>query len=85
MVSRYSHASTSANEKEEWIRKVPLMVLLYEGIVAQVFDYDYAPSSEIIHSRRLYFNTSQEGRSDVDILRYLLPILRILNSAFDLV
>jgi len=71
MISRYSHASTSADEKEEWIRKVPLMVLIYEGIVAQVFDYDYAPSSEIIHTRRIYFNTSQEGRNDVDVLREL--------------
>jgi len=71
MISRYSHASTSADEKEEWIRKVPLMVLIYEGIVAQVYDYDYAPSSEIIHTRRIYFNTSQEGRNDVDVLREL--------------
>ena len=36
MVSRYSHAATGPEEKEEWIRKVPLMVLVYEGIVAQV-------------------------------------------------
>ena len=36
MVSRYSHAATGPEEKEEWIRKVPLMVLIYEGIVAQV-------------------------------------------------
>ena len=69
MISRYSHASTNADEKEEWIRKTPLMVLIYEGIVAQVYDYDYAPSSEIIHTRRVYFNTSQEGRNDVDVLR----------------
>ena len=35
----------------------------------QVFDYDYAPSSEMIHTRRIYFNTSQEGRNDIDVLR----------------
>ena len=35
------------------------LVLLYEGIVAQVLDYDYAPSSEIVESRRMYFNMSQ--------------------------
>lgn len=71
MVSRYSHAATGPEEKEEWIRKVPLMVLVYEGIVAQVYDYDYAPSSEMIHTRRIYFNTSQEGRNDLDVLREL--------------
>ena len=42
-VCRYSHAATGPDEKEEWIRKVPLLVLIYEGIVNNVYDYDYAP------------------------------------------
>ena len=40
---RYSHAANGPDEKEEWIRKVPLLVLIYEGIVHNVYDYDYAP------------------------------------------
>ena len=43
LISRYSQAATDKDHKEEWIRKIPLMVLIYEGIVAQVLDYDYAP------------------------------------------
>ena len=39
------------------------------GIVARVLDYDYAPSSEIVEGRRMYFNFSQEGASDLDFLR----------------
>lgn len=35
----------------------------------QVLDYDYAPASANVEGRRLYFNLSQEGRSDVDFLR----------------
>ncbi len=46
-MSRYSHTATSKEEKDKWIRKVPLLVLIYEGIVAGVFDYDYAPFSEV--------------------------------------
>ena len=41
----------------------------YEGVVAQVLDYDYAPASELVEMRRKYFNISQEGKSDVDHLR----------------
>ena len=43
--------------------------LLCEGIVAQVLDYDYAPASYLVQGRRKYFNTTQEGNSDIDFLR----------------
>ena len=39
-----------------------------EGIVAQVLDYDYAPSSMSIETRGAT-SICQEGRSDVDFLR----------------
>ena len=42
------------DDKGEWIRKPALLVLLYEGVVAQVLDYDYAPMSEMIEQRRVY-------------------------------
>jgi hypothetical protein len=35
------------------------MVMIYEGIVANVLDYDYAPQSECIENRRVYLNVSQ--------------------------
>ena len=69
IVSLYTHAAKTDEEKEEWIRKQALMVLIYEGVVAQVLDYDYAPASELVEMRRKYFNISQEGKSDVDHLR----------------
>jgi hypothetical protein len=59
LLSLYSHPAESSSEKEKWVRKPSILVLLYEGIVAQVLDYDYAPSSEIVESRRMYFNISQ--------------------------
>mmetsp|Transcript_29360 Transcript_29360/g.72630 ORF Transcript_29360/g.72630 Transcript_29360/m.72630 type:complete len:796 (+) Transcript_29360:1982-4369(+) len=45
------------------------MVLIYEGIVAGIFDYDYAPAPDIVDGKRVYMNISQEGRDDLDDLR----------------
>ncbi len=44
-------------------------MLLYEGIVAGVLDFDYAPASSLIENRRVWMNISQEGKSDVEFLR----------------
>ena len=65
LLSLYTHPAESSAEKEKWIRKPSVLVLIYEGIVAQVLDYDYAPSSEIVESRRMYFNISQVRCADV--------------------
>jgi WD repeat-containing protein 35 len=46
MISKYSHCAQTVHEKERWIRKLPMLVLIYEGIVQKVFEYDYAPASE---------------------------------------
>ena len=60
--SLYSHKSApGSNEKETWVRKPALLVLLYEGIVAGVLDFDYAPASALIENRRVWMNISQEG------------------------
>ena len=55
MVSLYTHQAESEEDREEWIRKQALMVLIYEGVVAQVLDYDYAPMSDLVENRRKYF------------------------------
>ena len=39
MVSLYTNIAQSDEEAEEWIRKSALLVMTYEGIVQQVFDY----------------------------------------------
>eukprot|EP00939_MAST-03C_sp_MAST-3C-sp1_P002156 g2156.t1 len=69
LVSLYTHFAETAEEKEQWLRKPALMVLIYEAIIEKVLDYDYAPISRIVENRRKYFNTSQEGTSDIDFLR----------------
>jgi WD repeat-containing protein 35 len=69
MLSLYTKPARTGGEKEEWIRKQALMVLIYEATVAMTLDYDYAPQSVLIQDRRVFFNKSQEGSSDVDFLR----------------
>jgi hypothetical protein len=69
LISLYTRPARSGSEKEEWIRKQALLVLVYEAIVAQVLDYDYAPASTLVQDRRVFFNKSQEGSSDIDFLR----------------
>ena len=66
LMSLYAKCSTSPTETEGWIRQVPLLVLLYEGIVQTAIDFDYAPCSMLIsqdgRSRRVWLNVTQEGR-----------------------
>ncbi|TYZ60327.1 hypothetical protein PybrP1_010820, partial [[Pythium] brassicae (nom. inval.)] len=69
LISLYSKPAIRASDKEEWIRKPAMLVLLYEAIVSKALDYDYAPSSELVENKRKYFNISQEGKSDIDFLR----------------
>lgn len=46
-----------------------MSVLVYEGVISGVFDYDYAPQSSLIDNRRVWVNVSQEGQSDIEFLR----------------
>ncbi len=70
MLSLYSFkAQAGTNEKDGWIRKPALVVLIYEGIIAGVLDFDYAPASVCIEHRRIWMNVSQEGKSDIEFLR----------------
>ena len=68
LISKYSHCAQTVHEKERWIRKLPMLVLIYEGIVQRVFEYDYAPASEVVETTRVYLNVTQEGKDDLDDL-----------------
>ena len=69
MVSKYASAAEHRGDSETWIRQTHLNVLIYEGVKAGVFDYDYAPASTLVGSTRVWMNTSQEGKDDIDDLR----------------
>jgi hypothetical protein len=69
----YAKTSSSVDEPEEWVRQIPLQVLIYEGIVGKLLDFDYAPVSTMIaynqSSIRVWFNVSQEAQTAIDDLR----------------
>jgi hypothetical protein len=69
LISQYAKVARSADDNEGWIRKNQLIVLMYECIVAGVLDYDYAPCSMIIGTKRVWMNVTQEGKDDLDDLR----------------
>ena len=69
MISRYAKQAASPDDEETWIRKNSLLVLMYQGIVDQVLDYDYAPISMLVGQKRCWLNITQEGKDDIDDLR----------------
>ena len=80
------HTANAKNREgsDRWIRKQALQVLVYEGVIAEVFDYDYAPQSSLIDNRRIWVNVSQEGQSDVEFLREdgLINALLVSSKAY---
>lgn len=82
LVSKYSNCAQTVNEKERWVRKLPLMVLIYEGIVQKVFEYDYAPEWHVVKNTRVSLNVSQEGVDDLDDLveGELIRSLRLIST-----
>ena len=67
-ISKHSRLAEKATDKERWIRYLHIMVLVYEAILAGVFDYDYSPYGEEVGSKRMMLNISQEARDNLDDL-----------------
>ena len=38
-------------------------------VTSELFDYDYSPQSSLVETRRVWLNVSQEGQSDIEVLR----------------
>ena len=74
-----------ASATRRWLDRNDLDVLIYEGIVANVFGYDYAPFSTQIGNRRVWLNISHDGHSDIAFLReeQLICALRMTDNAFE--
>lgn len=73
MLSRYAVCARTAKEEETWIRQTPLLVLMYEGIASGALNFDYAPAAIVIaqegRPKRIWMNTTQDGKSAIDDLR----------------
>ena len=77
LISSYAPPDTS-----RWVREQSTNVLIYEGIVTNIFDYDYAPKSEHVQGSLLFINVSQEGEDDLVDLREAGMINMMLLSTY---
>ena len=69
LLSLYTRDDSMSEDSNRWCRMLPLLVIIYEGIIKGVFDHDYAPQPYKVDGTRMYLNVSQEGLDDVDDLR----------------
>ena len=87
LISKYGQMPV-ADEPETWIRELPLLVLVYEGITAGVFEMDYSPQCMTMShtgvTRSMFLNISQEAKSGIDELREqkLISALKISSEDF---
>ena len=91
LISHFGKCATDATERESWLRSMPLLVLIYEGIQLGVFEFDFAPQSRLVNhsglSRRIYMNISQEGSGAIDdLLEWgLIRSLKMISKQHHLV
>lgn len=75
----YQFAETHEDLKfsTRWVHRTPLLVYMYEGILLQLFDYDFSPSSELAGRGEVNMNVSSEGVDDLSDLQEMGLILRL--------
>jgi len=80
------YTEEASEENLTWIKELPLMAVIYQGIIDGIFkDYDYAPwSVPMLDGSRQLLNISREGKDDLEDLLNLrmLSILRLSTSKF---
>ncbi|MFW9920761.1 MAG: hypothetical protein ACFFED_14245 [Candidatus Thorarchaeota archaeon] len=83
------YTQSTDDENPTWIKELPLMAIIYQGIIDGVFkDYDYAPwSVPMLDGTRQWLNISREGKDDLEDLLNLryLAILRLSTSHYGFV
>ena len=83
LISKFSRPSESREEEETWIKKIPLMALIYFGIEHEILtEYDFAPTLVEYMGTVRFANISKEGEDDIADLRVagLLKRLKLATS-----
>jgi len=69
---------------ERWARRVPLLVLIYEGVLAGLFEeYDFAPASVFHGMEIIALNVSREGADDLVDLQEVGMVLELRLASRD--
>ena len=81
-----AYTKSNGDENPTWIKELPLMGIIYEGIIRGIFvDYDYAPwSVPMLDGTREWLNISREGKDDLEDLLNLryISLLRVSTSQY---
>ncbi len=84
VISKYSRFAKKEGESEQYIREFPLRTFIYEGILKEIFNYDYAPMSVEVLGGRRYLNISQDAEDDLADLRLngLIECLKVTSQIY---
>lgn len=88
LVSLYALPAKTAAEHENWIRDIPLKVIMFEGILAGVLDLDFCPTMSTLSleekTKNVFLNISHEGVSMISELHAsgLVSAIKMQSGAF---
>jgi hypothetical protein len=78
LIDRFSEPATTRDERETWIKKIPLNSLINRGVRTGIFkEYDTAPMLVDYMGGRRFANISKEGEDDVVDLREMGLVERL--------
>jgi hypothetical protein len=78
LIDRFSEPAHTREDRETWIKKIPLASLINRGVRIGVFkDYDTAPALVDYKGTTRYANMSKEGEDDVVDLREMGLVERL--------
>ena len=78
LISRFSKPSKKRDEAETWIKKIPLLALVSQGIYNKIFEnYDFTPQLVDYMGLARYASISKEGEDDIADLRRLGYVERL--------
>jgi hypothetical protein len=78
IISKYSKPARSRDAEETWVKKIPLMAMIYRGVLQRLFkNYDIAPMLVDYMGVVRYANISKEGEDDIADLRVMELVERL--------
>ena len=88
LISLYALPAKRSSDSENWIRDIPLKVVMFEGILAGILDLDFCPTMVTLslddRTKNIYLNISHEGISMISELHAsgLLSAIKMQSVAF---
>ena len=75
------HNAADHTGSDRWLHKLALAMLIYNGVLADVFDYNYAPHLVLPERHCVWGNVLQEGCSYVELMQEegLISVLLVFS------